>query len=82
MEGLMPKAITKINRRRALAVVAAVPVAAVSSVALANTGEDAELLRLWDEWKAQLNRCRWVNDAYDETTSKVMHEGHTGSLQP
>jgi hypothetical protein len=65
---------TTINRRRALAVVAAVPAAAVISVpALANVGEDAELLRLWDEWKAQGLRCKSPYEALSEIEGKVMH---------
>jgi len=52
MEGRMTQT-TTINRRRALAVVAAVPVAAaLSAPALASVGEDAELRELWEELKA------------------------------
>jgi hypothetical protein len=76
MEGLMTQ--TTINRRRALAVVAAVPAAvAVGSTALASTGEDTKLLRLWEEWKAQLARLGQANKAYNDVQEKVW-----GELEP
>ena len=60
----------QINRRRALAVVAAVPVAAaLATPALASVGEDAELLRLWGELKAaraELGRLFSIHNAAEE----------------
>jgi hypothetical protein len=66
---------TTINRRRALAVVAAAPAAvAIGSTALANTGEDAELLRLWEEWKAERVRCEEAIRYFEEIEVKVANE--------
>jgi len=64
-----------INRRRALAVVAAVPAAvALSASALASVGEDAELLRLWEEWNTQGLRCKQTYNVLEDIEAKVMHE--------
>jgi hypothetical protein len=86
---------TQINRRRALAVVASAPAAAAlaSVPALANAGEDAELIRLWEDWKAQqqnyLTAYRLYIDA-DERASeawrpmwrfKTVCKGSDGCLQ-
>ena len=64
---------TTINRRHALAVVAAVPAAAVcgGSTAFASVGEDAELLRLWEEWKAQHGRCEQARKVASALEEKV-----------
>ena len=48
---------TALNRCKALAVVAAVPVAATVAAIPALAGEDAELLRLWEEFKAADAEC-------------------------
>ena len=51
---------TQINRRKALSVVVAAP-ALAAVPALANASEDANLIRLWDQWNAQVEnfpRCR------------------------
>jgi hypothetical protein len=54
---------TTINRRRALAVVAAVPAAAaLDTPALASVGEDAELRELWAKYLVQLEA---LNKAWD-----------------
>ena len=64
-----------INRRRALTVVAAAPAAvALSTTALASVGEDAELLRLWEEWNTQGLRCNQTYNALEEIEGKVMDE--------
>jgi hypothetical protein len=63
-----------INRRSALAVVPAVAAAAVlTTPALASAGEDAELLRLWNEWNAQGLRCKQTYNVLQEIEGKVMH---------
>jgi hypothetical protein len=52
----------RIDRRAALTVVVAAPAAlALASPAIAGVGEDAELLRLWEEWNAQFARCGEAN---------------------
>lgn len=57
---------TTINRRRALAVVATAPAAvALSTTVLASAGEDAELLRLWEEWLDQGTRTLAAQDTAD-----------------
>jgi hypothetical protein len=53
-------------------VLAAAGVAAVPAIA---AGEDAALLRLWEEWKAQHLRCRDAYNAVQEVESKVWEEG-------
>jgi hypothetical protein len=66
---------TTLNRRRALAVVAAVPAAAaLATPTLASVGEDAELLRLWEEWNANNLLCRDAYNEVQEIESKVWQE--------
>jgi hypothetical protein len=65
----------QIDRRKALTVVAAAPAAvALADSALADTDEDAQLVNLWEQWKAQLGRCRVANDACDEASAAVNKE--------
>jgi hypothetical protein len=45
-----------------------------SGAAFALTGEDAELLRLWEEWKAQSARCGEANKIYSDAEEKVFDE--------
>jgi hypothetical protein len=58
----MPRAITKIDRRRALTIVAAVPAAVAlgTGAAVASLGEDAGLLQPWNKYlpQARARRCR------------------------
>ena len=56
-----------IDRRKALSIVAAAPAAvALSTSAFASAGEDAELLRLWEQWLDQGARTLAAQDAADE----------------
>jgi hypothetical protein len=56
---------TTINRRRALAVVAAVPAAvALAAPALASAGEDADLRQLWAKYLKQVEAYRVAHGAY------------------
>jgi hypothetical protein len=72
-----------INRRSALAVVPAVAAAAVlTTPALASAGEDAELLRLWNEWNAQGLRCKQTYNVLQEIEEKVMHAAGPGGKSP
>jgi hypothetical protein len=61
---------------KALAIVAAVPAAVTLAAVpgLASAGEDAELLRLWEEWNAQGVRCKQTYEALSEIEGKVMDE--------
>lgn len=62
-----------LNRRAALAAVAAGTAATVLSVpAIAHAGEDAELKRLWDEWNAQWLRCKQTYNVLQEIEGKAM----------
>ncbi len=64
-----------LTRRKALGVVAVVPVAAaLSTPAFASQGEDAELRRLWDEWNAQWLVCEQTNTAAEQVRMKVREE--------
>jgi hypothetical protein len=65
---------SQVNRRKALTVVVAAPatVALTSVPAFASAGEDAELLRLWEEWNAQFARWGGASKVYDEIEGKVM----------
>ena len=66
---------TQINRRTALAAVATVPAAAaLSAPALAGVGEDAELLRLWEECNAQNLLCRDAYEAVQQIEGEVWKE--------
>jgi hypothetical protein len=63
---------TQINRRKALTVVAAAPAAvALATPALGSVGEDAELLRLWKEYKAQYERWTAAFKFMSQTEEKV-----------
>src|SRR5688572_1741999 len=68
---------TAINRRKALTVVASVPaVAALAAVpAIAAVGEDAELTRLWEEWKAQHLRCRDLYNVHQALEGEALRAG-------
>ena len=56
---------THINRRNALAAVAAGPAVAALGSLPAFASEDAELLRLWDEWRTQ--QAIWLVAAKHES---------------
>src|SRR5437773_2476277 len=62
--------------RRKLMAGAAIGSAAVTLAAvptLASAGEDAELLRLWNEWNEQGLRCKQTYNVLQEIEEKVMH---------
>jgi hypothetical protein len=42
--------------------------------ALASVGEDAEFLRLWEEWKTQFARCGEVNAVLNDVEGRVFDE--------
>jgi hypothetical protein len=64
----MPQA--QINRRKALTVVAAAPAAVALGSAVA-ASEDAELLRLFEEWKAQNQRVKEATAHYEAVNALV-----------
>jgi hypothetical protein len=68
-----------IDRRKALGIVATMPAAiALAAPALADAPEDAELLRLWDEWNEQGLRCKQTYNVLQEIEEKVVHAAGPG----
>jgi hypothetical protein len=55
----------RIDRRKALTVVAALPAVAIATGALADAGEDAELRRLWAKYLEQLDALNKVGAILD-----------------
>lgn len=71
---------TAINRRKALAVVAAAPVAAAAVPALAGN-EDAELRRLWEELRAEQARAEELLAAFNAKEKAALAEAQGGDLR-
>jgi len=65
---------TQINRRKALTVVAAAPAAVACASIPAVAGEDAELIRLWEEWNTQTLCCRDAYQVEQDIEEKVSEE--------
>jgi len=67
---------TSIDRRSLLrrGAIGGAALALTSGAALASVGEDAELLRLWEEWRAQYARCGEANKIYTDAEEKVFDE--------
>lgn len=64
---------TSIDRRSLLrrGAIGGAALALTSGAALASVGEDAELLRLWEKWRAPFARCGEANKIYTDTEEKV-----------